>query len=158
MVMGLARINGRQVMVYSLDFTVMSGALGDQGTWKIAELIQMAGMELLPIIGILCVIGSYALRNSFFDIVTMLFFGLLGFLMRKFKFPVVPMLLAIVLGPALEEHLRMSLIISDGDPSIFITHPISLVFIIIALVSFFVPLLRPLISNKTTKKRNMINL
>ena len=122
------------------------------------KILQVPKRILLPIIGILCVIGSYALRNSFFDIVTMLFFGLLGFLMRKFKFPVVPMLLAIVLGPALEEHLRMSLIISDGDPSIFITHPISLVFIIIALVSFFVPLLRPLISNETTKKRNMINL
>ncbi len=122
------------------------------------KILQVPKRILLPIIGILCVIGSYALRNSFFDIVTMLFFGLLGFLKRKFKFPVVPMLLAIVLGPALEEHLRMSLIISDGDPSIFVTHPISLVFIIIALVSFFVPLLRPLISNETTKKRNMINL
>jgi acetyl-CoA carboxylase carboxyltransferase component len=57
-VMGMAQINGRQVMVYSLDFTVMSGALGDQGTWKIAELIQMAGMELLPIIGMIDSAGS----------------------------------------------------------------------------------------------------
>jgi len=42
-VMGLARVKGRQVTVYSLDFTVMSGAIGDQGVWKIAELIRMAG-------------------------------------------------------------------------------------------------------------------
>jgi putative tricarboxylic transport membrane protein len=71
----------------------------------------------------------------------MLFFGLLGYFMRKYEFPVVPMLLAIILGPALEEHLRISLIISQGDPSIFIKHPISLVFIIIALITFIGPLI-----------------
>jgi len=96
---------------------------------------------LLPIIAILCVVGSYALHNTFFDTGIMLFFGLLGYFMRKYEFPVVPMLLAIILGPALEEHLRMSLIISQGDPSIFIKHPISLVFIIIALITFIGPLI-----------------
>jgi len=44
-VMGLARVNGQPVMVYSLDFTVMSGSIGDQGAWKIAELVHMAGQE-----------------------------------------------------------------------------------------------------------------
>jgi putative tricarboxylic transport membrane protein len=54
----------------------------------------------------------------------------------------VPMLLAIILGPQLEEHLRMSLIIAQGNPMIFITHPISLVFILIAVGSFVSPLIR----------------
>jgi len=57
-VMGLARVKGRQVTVYSLDFTVMSGAIGDQGVWKIAELIRMAGQEQVPIIGIFDSAGS----------------------------------------------------------------------------------------------------
>jgi len=57
-VMGLASINGRQVMVYSMDFTIMSGALGDQGAWKIAELVQMAGQEQLPLFGIIDSAGS----------------------------------------------------------------------------------------------------
>ncbi len=57
-VMGLAQVNGRQIMVYSLDFTVMSGAIGDQGVWKIAELIRMAGQEQVPIIGIFDSAGS----------------------------------------------------------------------------------------------------
>ncbi|MCH7910019.1 MAG: propionyl-CoA carboxylase, partial [Candidatus Hydrogenedentes bacterium] len=56
--MGLAQINGRQVMVYSMDFTVMSGAIGDQGAWKIAELVQMAGQERLPLIGMIDSAGS----------------------------------------------------------------------------------------------------
>jgi len=57
-VMGLAEVNGRPVMVYSLDFTVMSGSIGDQGVWKIAELIQMAGQEQMPIIGMFDTAGS----------------------------------------------------------------------------------------------------
>jgi len=57
-VMGMARIQGRPVMVYSLDFTVMSGSLGDQGVWKIAELVKMAGQERMPLIGILDSAGS----------------------------------------------------------------------------------------------------
>ncbi|MFQ5842722.1 MAG: tripartite tricarboxylate transporter permease, partial [Thermodesulfobacteriota bacterium] len=106
------------------------------------RLLQVPKRILLPIIAILCVVGSYALRNTFFDTETMLFFGLLGYFMRKYEFPVVPMLLAIILGPALEEHLRMSLIISQGDPSIFVKHPISLFFILISFISFIGPLLR----------------
>jgi len=57
-VMGTARVNGRQTMIYATDFTVMSGAVGDQGVWKIAELVQMAGQEQVPIIGIFDSAGS----------------------------------------------------------------------------------------------------
>ena len=65
-VMGLAKINGRQVMIYSLDFTVMSGSIGDQGVWKIAELVQMAGQEQMPIIGMFDSAGSrISFQNGF---------------------------------------------------------------------------------------------
>jgi acetyl-CoA carboxylase carboxyltransferase component len=65
-VMGFAKMHGRPVMVYSLDFTVMSGAIGDQGVWKIAELIQMAGQEQMPIIGMFDSAGSrIGFKNGF---------------------------------------------------------------------------------------------
>ncbi len=57
-VMGMARVQGRPVMVYATDFTVMSGAVGDQGVWKMAELVEMAGQEQMPLIGILDSAGS----------------------------------------------------------------------------------------------------
>jgi acetyl-CoA carboxylase carboxyltransferase component len=57
-VMGTIEINGRKAMVYSMDFTVMSGSFGDQGIWKIAELVQMAGQEQMPLIGIFDSAGS----------------------------------------------------------------------------------------------------
>ncbi len=57
-VMGWARVNGRQVMIYSLDFTVMSGAVGVAGIWKLAELVDMAGREQVPLIGMIDSAGS----------------------------------------------------------------------------------------------------
>lgn len=57
-VMGLGRIGGRPVMVYATDFTLMSGSIGDQGVWKIAELVQMAGQQRMPVIGLLDCVGS----------------------------------------------------------------------------------------------------
>jgi len=65
-VMGLARIGGRQVMVYSLDYTVMSGSIGDQCVWKMTELVQMAGQERLPLIGLIDSAGSrLTFKNGF---------------------------------------------------------------------------------------------
>lgn len=113
---------------------------------------QVPAKILLPIITILCIIGSYALRNTFFDTGIMLFFGILGYFMNKFSFPIVPMLLAIILGPAMEEHLRMSLIISQGNYAIFFTKPICLTFIVISLISFVTPLISPLWKKK--RRRN----
>lgn len=114
---------------------------------------QVPSRILLPIITILCIIGSFSLRNTFFDTGVMLFFGVIGYLMNKFRFPVVPLLLAIILGPALEEHLRMSLIISQGDYSIFFTKPICLTFLLIAFFSFLLPIAGPLISKRRTQNK-----
>jgi len=93
--MGLARVKGRQVTVYSLDFTVMSGAIGDQGVWKIAELIRMAGQSQVPIIGIFDSAGSRLdFRNGFVGLHGM------GSLVRDYCLysGVIPRI-ALVLGP-----------------------------------------------------------
>lgn len=115
------------------------------------KILKVPQHILLPIILVMCVIGSFSLRNTFFDTGIMFFFGILSYFMKKYGFPIVPLLLAIILGPSLEEHLRMSLIISQGDPSIFITHPISLTFIIIAIISFIYPLVSPRIKRAINK-------
>jgi putative tricarboxylic transport membrane protein len=110
------------------------------------NVLRVPQRVLLPTIFALCLVGTFALRNSFFDTGVMLFFGLLAHIMKKFGFPLVPMLLAIILGPQLEEHLRMALIIGQGNPTIFLQHPISLVFIFLAVMSFTLPLVRPVLS------------
>jgi putative tricarboxylic transport membrane protein len=102
---------------------------------------------LLPSIALLCVIGSYALRNSFFDVYVMFTFGLLGIFMRWLQMPVVPLLLALVLGRQLEEHLRVALTASKGDVTIFFTSPFSVFFLCLSAVS----ILWPFISERRKK-------
>jgi putative tricarboxylic transport membrane protein len=90
---------------------------------------------LMPTVAVLCVVGSYALRNNFFDVYVMFAFGLLGLAMRWLDMPVVPLLLALVLGSALEENLRVALTSSKGDIAIFFTSPISLGFLVLSALS-----------------------
>jgi len=105
------------------------------GLRLLVKLIAMPRAILMPTIAILCVVGSYALRNSLFDVYVMFFFGLLGIGMKWLDMPVVPLLLALVLGRPLEEHLRIALTGSQGDVSIFFTSPFSVFFLSLSAVS-----------------------
>jgi len=105
------------------------------GLRVLVRLIALPRTILLPAIAILCVVGAYSLRNAVFDIYVMFFFGLLGLAMRWLDMPVVPMLLALVLGNQLEEHLRVALTGSQGDVTVFFTSPYSVLFLSIAVVS-----------------------
>jgi len=80
-------------------------------------------------------VGAYSLTNSMFDVGLTLFFGLLGYAMKKMDFPAPPMILALVLGNTLENSLRQSLILSQGDIGIIFSRPISGVLITVAIAS-----------------------
>ena len=99
------------------------------------KLLAAPRALLMPTVAVLCVIGSYALRNNFFDVYVMLFFGFIGITMRWLDMPIVPMLLALVLGNQLEEHLRVALTSSRGDISIFFSSPISIGFLCLSALS-----------------------
>ena len=101
------------------------------------KVLAIPKTYLMPTIAILCVIGSFALRNNFFDVFVMFGFGMLGLAMRWLDMPVVPLLLAMVLGRPLEENLRVSLISGQNDLTVFFTSPFSLFFLSLATVSVF---------------------
>ena len=84
--------------------------------------------------GVLCVAGSDAINTSVFDLGLMVFFGVLGYLMRKLGFPIAPFVLAFVLGPMFETTLRQSLQQSQGDATIFVTRPISAVILLLTVL------------------------
>ncbi|CCQ75124.1 tripartite tricarboxylate transporter permease [Magnetospira sp. QH-2] len=105
------------------------------GIGTLIKVLAIPRTLLMPTIGLLCIIGSYALRNSFFDIWVMLGFGLIGLAMKWLNMPVVPLLLALVLGKPLEEHLRVALTSSQGDVSVFFTSPYSVFFLTLAALS-----------------------
>jgi len=105
------------------------------GIGLLVKVLATPRSLMMPTIALLCVIGSYALRNSFFDVWVMLGFGVLGLAMRWLNMPVVPLLLALVLGRPLEEHLRVALTSSQGDLSVFFTSPYSAFFMGLAVLS-----------------------
>ena len=100
----------------------------------IARVINIPKPILTPIIFVLCIVGSYSINNSLFDLLVMMIFGILGYLMDKFKFPVSPIVLALILGPMVESEFRRSLLLSQGDYSVFFTRPICL--FILAMTTF----------------------
>lgn len=135
----------------SLVYAILFGVI-------IASLVQyLVGSLFLPILartvrlpdgviaaGIMAfaVLGAFAIRSLMFDVWMTLGFGLLGYAMKKLAFPVAPVILAMVLGYLIESNYRTALVASQGDYAVFVTDPISLVFLILSLISVLVPLRR----------------
>jgi putative tricarboxylic transport membrane protein len=95
------------------------------GIW--VRVLKVPYRILFPLILLFCLIGAYSVKNTTFDLFLMIFFGGVGYLMRKFEYEAAPLILAFVLGPMLEQSLRQSLLISKGSSMIFISRPISAV-------------------------------
>jgi putative tricarboxylic transport membrane protein len=94
---------------------------------------------LFPFILLFCLVGVYTINNNVFDIYLMIAFGVFGYLARKFEFEVAPFILAVVLGPMMEKAFRQSLIMFQGDFSVFISRPISGVIFGIAILLLVLP-------------------
>ncbi|MDA8124957.1 MAG: tripartite tricarboxylate transporter permease [Deltaproteobacteria bacterium] len=113
------------------------------GLW--VRLLKVPYRLLFPSIMVFSSIGIFSLNNSPFELYLTAIFGLLGFLWLQLDCPAAPMLLGFVLGPMMEENLRRALLISRGDPSIFVTQPISLGFLIVTVLivaGMLLPVLR----------------
>lgn len=102
------------------------------GLWARIALIPYR--ILGPVILGICFIGAYSLRNNMFDVWTTVVFGLIGYVMKKRGWPLPPLILGFILGPMLETKLRASLQLSDGSISIFFTRPITLAFVVLAVL------------------------
>jgi len=99
---------------------------------------------LAPIIVVLCVIGSFSINNSYFDVIMMFLFGLLGYVMEKVKMPTAPMVLGLILGKMMNNSLYQSLLIGHGSWLIFLKSPIAVILFIVSILSILqsTPLIR----------------
>jgi putative tricarboxylic transport membrane protein len=95
-----------------------------------------------PIIVLVCLVGAYGVNNNPMDILVMVIFGVLGYLMRKFSYEPAPLVLAFVLGPMIEISLRQSLILSEGSFLIFFVRPIAGVLLGAAILMLLAPMMR----------------
>ena len=109
------------------------------GIW--IRLLRVPYTLMFPFILLFCLIGSYSVSNNVGDGLVMWVFGILGYLVKKFDYEAAPLILALVIGPMMEEALRQSLILSAGSFAIFIERPISAGFIFAAALLLIFPLL-----------------
>jgi putative tricarboxylic transport membrane protein len=104
------------------------------GIW--VKLLQVPYRILMPMIVLFCLIGAYSLNNNVADVIIMITFGLVGYIMRKFDYEGAPLIMAYILGPMMELAFRQSMIISGGRLSIFLERPISAVILGITALLF----------------------
>ncbi len=109
------------------------------GIW--VQILKIPYKILFPLILLFCLNGVYSVNNTVFDIYIMLLFGIVGYLMKKFDYEGAPLVLAFVLGPMMENNLRKSLIMSQGDFTIFLSRPLAAVSLIIAFILLISPMI-----------------
>jgi putative tricarboxylic transport membrane protein len=107
-----------------------------------ARLLRVPYAVMYPFILLFCLIGAYSVANNVGDGIVMWVFGVVGYLLKKFDYEGAPLILAMVIGPMMEEALRQSLILSAGSFDIFVSRPIAAGFLAAAAVLLILPLVR----------------
>ena len=109
------------------------------GVAVLASIMKIPYAIMTPFVIVISILGSYALQNSMTDVWVTIIFGFLGFWLRKAKYPLAPLVVAIVLGDSTERELRRSMIMSGGSLGIFFSTPLAGIVMAIAIVLFLVP-------------------
>jgi putative tricarboxylic transport membrane protein len=106
----------------------------------LASIMRVPYAVITPFIVVISIIGSYSLNNSMLDVAFTVLFGLVGYWLRKMKYPLAPLVVALVLGDSTERELRKTLIAGSGDPAFFFSSALSTVVLILAAVILLLPL------------------
>ncbi len=120
--------------------------MGIFGIRFFAKIIEVPASVLYPMIMAIALIGSFAVRNSFFDVGSCFAFGVVGWIFKRYGFPVAPVVLGIVLGSLLEENFRRA-VMMDG-PMVFLTQPLATTMLVISALLFLWPIYRALKARK----------
>jgi putative tricarboxylic transport membrane protein len=120
-----------------------------------AAFLRIPFSVIAPVIVVICAIGAYTVHSSMFDVVMMMVFGVVGYLFKKLKYPMAPLVLALVLGDMAEASFRQSMLLSQGDVSIFWSNKLVGGIAGLAIVMLIWPLLgsiKSLFSNKAASR------
>ena len=130
-------------------------AIGTLGCRGFAQISRLSDAILIPCVTVLCVIGSYAIHRNMSDVVVMIIFGVLGYLMRKLDLNTAAVVLALILGPISEKGLRGALRVSGGDIGCLFQSPVSCVRIILSIIGIFSPFLMDKFERKVAGDENV---
>ncbi|GAA0610485.1 tripartite tricarboxylate transporter permease [Paenochrobactrum glaciei] len=134
-------------LVYAILFGVIIAAIAQYIVGSLflpvmTKITKLPDAVLAAGVMIFAILGAFAIRNLMFDVWITLGFGVVGYFMKKLKFPVPPVILAMVLGYLIETNYRTALVSSQGSYSIFVTDPVSLIFLVLSLISIMIPIVR----------------
>lgn len=115
------------------------------------KILSVPVKFMIPIITVVCVVGSYSSSYSMYGVLVMFVSGIIGYLLTKNDYPTAPMLLSFVLTPLLETNMRKAFIISSGSLNIFFNRPITCVLMVIFLLLVLTPIIKALIKKSKTK-------
>lgn len=132
---------------------LLMGLLGFAGIRLWSRVLDIPQKILLPLIFTFCFVGTYACNRSINDVYMMIIAGIVGYVLQKLDFALPPIILGVILGGMIEKNFRRALILSNGDVGTFFTRPISCVFIVLAVVSLFSPVIKTVIASKKAKKQ-----
>ena len=104
-------------------------------TGPLLQVLRVPRERLLPVVFVLCAVGSFAIAGRVFDVWVMMAFGLVGFVLRQMNYPMAPLVLGLVLGTILDQNLRRGLVISSGSLEPFFMRPISAVLAFVTIAS-----------------------
>jgi putative tricarboxylic transport membrane protein len=110
------------------------------GLWVMVLRVPVS--ILYPLIIMFCLMGSYSVNSNVYELIIMIIFGVFGYLMRKFRYEAAPLIFGFILSSLIENKFRQSLLMSSGSFLIFFTRPIALVFMLVGITLFFIPVLR----------------
>jgi putative tricarboxylic transport membrane protein len=127
------------MFITALLLIPLGGALASR---VFSQLLKLPGLLLLPMIVVTAVMGSFATQNSMLPVYMAAIFGLIGFAMIRFSFPIAPVIIGVVLGAKVDFNLRVSLLMSGGDASILFTRPIGWILIVLTILVLSVPVMR----------------
>lgn len=147
--------NGPMVYALFIGFFIANicmFVIGLNSVKMFTKVLSIPKSILVPIIFLLCFVGSYALQNSIFDVIVMLTFGIIGYFLQKFEISSSPAVLGLILGPMAESHFRRSLLMSNGDVSCFVSTGITKFFLVLIIISLLLPIVRNLIEKKNNRK------
>ena len=137
------------LVLASLAITVFGLLL----TRPLLRVMTVPRERLMPVVYVLCVIGSFAITQRLFDVYVMVAFGVIGFFLREMRYPMAPLVMGIILGTLLDVNLRRGLALSDGDISPFFTRPVSAAIctLIVLSILFSIPVVKRRVTSLFTK-------
>jgi putative tricarboxylic transport membrane protein len=131
----------KSIFIGLLVANILLYVFGFLGIRLFVKILNVQKSILVPLILVLCVVGAYSVNHTMIDVFVMMGFGILGYILQKLDFSMSPLVIGIILGPMAETNFRRALILSSGDASIFYKRPITLTFLIIAILTLFAPII-----------------